>query len=150
ADGSFVLEAVQRLNCRIERVPLPSFGPLRAGAALVRDWLRARAGEEIVLVSLSKGGAEGKLALAEPDAAETFRPVRAWGRLWGGGWGCGGWSWGRRWRAGCGVGRGGCCRSACCSGCAAITTRRWLSWSAARGGCWTPRCGRPRGCGWST
>jgi hypothetical protein len=83
ADGRLVLEAVQRLGCRVERVPLPSFGSLRAGAALIRDWLRGCAAEEIVLVSLSKGGAEVKLALAEADADETFRRVRAWVSLSG-------------------------------------------------------------------
>jgi hypothetical protein len=83
ADGEFVLQAVQRLGCRTGRVPLHSFGPLRGNARILRDWLRAHRGGEVVLVSLSKGGAEVKLALAEADAAETFRPVRAWVSLSG-------------------------------------------------------------------
>jgi hypothetical protein len=79
ADGQAVIDIVRQFGCPTARIPLESFGPLRRNAAIIRDWLRARpSGETVVMASLSKGGAEVKLALAEPDAAETFRNVCGW------------------------------------------------------------------------
>jgi hypothetical protein len=83
ANGRFVLESLADLGCRAEVLPLPSFGPLPGGAQVIRDWLRGRPGGPVVLVSLSKGSAEVKLALAAADAAEVFRDVRAWVSLSG-------------------------------------------------------------------
>jgi hypothetical protein len=77
-DGRFVMEAAGRLGCRTERIPLSSFGPLKENADIIRSWLRQRREPRIVMVSLSKGGAEMKLALAAPDAPEVFHNVSAW------------------------------------------------------------------------
>src|SRR5205085_3849346 len=77
ADGRLVRDAAARAGCRVELIPLASFGALDANAAVIADWLRRRRGP-VVLVSLSKGGAEVKRALARPDAAEVFRRVTWW------------------------------------------------------------------------
>jgi hypothetical protein len=87
ADGQVVREEAERLGFATDRVPLLSFGSLRANARMLGDWLARDRRENLILVSLSKGGAEVKLALAEPGAAETFRRVAFWvnlsGLLWG-------------------------------------------------------------------
>jgi hypothetical protein len=83
ADGSFVLEQAARLGCRTQCVPLLSFGTPRGNARLLNEWLADQPDEPLVLVSLSKGGAEVKLALEEPEAAQTFRHVAAWINLSG-------------------------------------------------------------------
>jgi hypothetical protein len=77
-DGQRILDAAERLGLRAERIPLDSFGTLRTNAATLACWLRDHAAEQIILVSLSKGGADVKIALAAADAAAIFRPVRAW------------------------------------------------------------------------
>jgi hypothetical protein len=50
---------------------------------VIRDWLAQHCHEKILLASLSKGGADVKAALAQPDAASVFRPVVAWLNLSG-------------------------------------------------------------------
>ncbi len=85
ADGRFVREAAEQLGCRVEVVPLPNFSSLQENARLICEWLTARveADEPIVLVSLSKGGGDVKLALARPDAPHAFRNVAVWINLSG-------------------------------------------------------------------
>jgi hypothetical protein len=78
ADGEHVLGAVRHLGGRAERVPLRSFGRLEENAAILLEWLGRRPQEKVVLVSLSKGGAEVKLALASPGAGEALRNVLGW------------------------------------------------------------------------
>jgi hypothetical protein len=79
ADGRQVLESVARLGCPTASIPLMSFGSLPENAALIGAWLQSRPDHEnFVLVSLSKAGAEMKLALAAAGAAKTFRRVQAW------------------------------------------------------------------------
>jgi hypothetical protein len=82
ADGRFLLDPAVALGCRTAVVPLASFGSLRENARIVCNWLRAQRGS-IVLVSLSKSGAEVRLALEEPDADACFADVRAWVNLSG-------------------------------------------------------------------
>src|SRR5262249_41103226 len=76
ADGHAIMEIAQTLGCRTERVRLGSFARLKDNARILCDWLRKRQDENIVLVSLSKGGAEVKLAVAE--FPELFHHVTAW------------------------------------------------------------------------
>jgi hypothetical protein len=76
ADGRAIIEIAKTLGCRAERVPLGSFGRLMENAQILCDWLGQRKEQKIVLVSLSKGGAEVKLALAE--SPEIFQQVIAW------------------------------------------------------------------------
>jgi hypothetical protein len=78
SDGQRVLDAVDRLGFRGERILVESFGLPRDNAAIIRDWVEKHTGERIVLVSLSKGGSDVKTALAEPGAAAAFRSVVAW------------------------------------------------------------------------
>jgi hypothetical protein len=79
ADGRLFREEAASFGCRTELIPLPSCGPLAQCAHIICDWLRDRpAGERIILVSVSKGGADIKTALALPGAAEAFRNVDAW------------------------------------------------------------------------
>lgn len=79
ADGRVVRECVSRLGCATDMIPLESFGSLRRNALIIGDWLRGRSDDEtMILVSLSKAGAEVKLALAAGDAAAAFGNVRAW------------------------------------------------------------------------
>jgi hypothetical protein len=76
----------QRLPTEI--VPVRSFGLLPEQASLVAEWLDARREAEVIVVSLSKGSAEVKLALKRYPGA--FRRVCAWinisGLLYGSEW----------------------------------------------------------------
>jgi hypothetical protein len=84
ADGRLFREEAARFGCKTELIPLPSCGPLGRCARIILDWLNSRpAGERIVLVSVSKGGADVKAALALPGAADAFRNVDAWISLCG-------------------------------------------------------------------
>jgi hypothetical protein len=60
-----------------------SFGSLRDNGRLICDWLAGCSETRIVLVSLSKGGADVKIALTQPGASEAFRNVVAWVNLSG-------------------------------------------------------------------
>ena len=75
ADGGFVLEQARRLGCKTALVPFDSFGTLKHNVQFLCDWLRRQPTGPLILVSLSKAGAEVRLALAEPGA---FRNVIAW------------------------------------------------------------------------
>ena len=83
ADGRFVLDEAARLGCRTACVPLLSFGPLHENARRLLDWLDRQPPQPIVLVSLSKAGAEVRLALADPSAGDRFRHVVTWINLSG-------------------------------------------------------------------
>jgi hypothetical protein len=83
ADGRRILEMAPALGYEAELVPIGSFDTLQRGADALLAWLRARAGQPVVLLSLSKGGAEVKMALATPDAARAFTGVRGWVSLSG-------------------------------------------------------------------
>jgi hypothetical protein len=78
ADGSRFATIAESLNCLVERIPIHSFGSLHENARLIAEWLLARPSQSYVLVSLSKGSADLKVALSLPDAAEAFRNVTAW------------------------------------------------------------------------
>jgi hypothetical protein len=83
ADGRRLRECLAPLGWPMETVPIASFGSLEGNARTIRDWLRTRPDGSVVLVSLSKGTADVKTALAQPDSAETFRQVRVWVSLSG-------------------------------------------------------------------
>lgn len=78
ADGAAIRTAASELGCTTELIPTASIGTLRNNAESIISWLRERAGERIVLVSLSKGGADVKTALAQPRAEAAFRSVIGW------------------------------------------------------------------------
>ncbi|HEY2293567.1 MAG TPA: hypothetical protein VGM86_22915 [Thermoanaerobaculia bacterium] len=83
ADGLHVREEAGRMGCPTCLVPLASGGTVRENARLLCDWLIGQPGRPVILVSLSKGGADVKTALAEPDADHAFRNVVAWVSLCG-------------------------------------------------------------------
>lgn len=79
---------VSRQGLPTEILPVRSFGLLPEQAGIIADWLEARREPELILVSLSKGSAEVKLALKYHP--EAFRAVSAWvnisGLLYGSEW----------------------------------------------------------------
>lgn len=83
ADGRVLLEQAAQYGFRTARVPIHSFGTPSDNARTLRDWLGQLPNENVVLVSLSKGGAEVKLALALPGADAAFRRVKIWVDLCG-------------------------------------------------------------------
>ncbi len=83
AGGSAVVSILQSMKCQVERVPVESFGSLERNAAIIVDWLLRHAQQRVMLISLSKGSADLKIALALPNAAELFRNVTAWVSLSG-------------------------------------------------------------------
>ena len=83
-----VRDQVARAGLAVELIPVHSFGRLPEQVEIVCTWLAAHADHDIILVSLSKGGAEVKLALnGQP---QSFRHVSAWvdvsGLLFGSEW----------------------------------------------------------------
>lgn len=77
-DGKLVREVAAELGVPCEFVPLASRGSITTNAARLAAWLAPAPDDARVLVSLSKGGPEVKLALARPDAPRLFRGVVAW------------------------------------------------------------------------
>jgi hypothetical protein len=78
ADGSAILREADRIGWRCELVPLASAASPRENGIQLCHWLRRQSRDPLVLVSLSKGGADVKSALAQPDAEETFDRVCGW------------------------------------------------------------------------
>ena len=81
ADGARIFRIAQGLNCDAELIPIASFGTLNENARIIAGWLVAHRGKRVALISLSKGGADVKRALAlRPDA---FSNATAWVSLSG-------------------------------------------------------------------
>ncbi len=78
ADGARLASIIESMNCPVERVPVESFGSLGRNALRIADWLMQHKQQRVVLISLSKGSADMKVALALPDAIELFGNVAAW------------------------------------------------------------------------
>jgi hypothetical protein len=78
ADGAAISKILDSISCRAEVIPVESFGALSKNAAIISNWLFEHRGQKLALVSLSKGGADVKAALADPGAAEAFRDVESW------------------------------------------------------------------------
>lgn len=83
ADGRLVREQAERLGIPTELVPLTTTGSVRQNARILCDWLAAQPERPVILASLSKGGADVKVALAEADAERAFRNVVGWINLCG-------------------------------------------------------------------
>jgi hypothetical protein len=83
ADGRFLREQAERIGCPTEVIPLASTGTVRQNARILCDWLLERSERPMILASLSKGGADLKMALAEPDAERAFANVAGWINLCG-------------------------------------------------------------------
>lgn len=78
ADGARIVAIVKSMNCPVDLVPVESFGSLARNASLIADWLLEHRHERIVFISLSKGSADMKIALALGNAPELFGNVAAW------------------------------------------------------------------------
>jgi hypothetical protein len=78
ADGAEVTKILEAIGCRVERVPVASFGSLAENAKTISNWLSLHHRERVALFSLSKGSADVKAALTLSDAGERFQNVAAW------------------------------------------------------------------------
>jgi hypothetical protein len=83
ADGRILREQAERLGCPTGIIPIASRGTLKQNARIICDWLFKHQEQPLILASLSKGGADVKMALAEPDAAGAFKNVVGWVNLCG-------------------------------------------------------------------
>jgi hypothetical protein len=83
ADGHIVRAQAEALGWKVEAMPLASDGSTLANARTITDWLNAKRDGRLVLVSLSKGGSDLKVALAQPGAAQAFERVACWINLCG-------------------------------------------------------------------
>lgn len=83
ADGRIVREQAERLGWATELIPIASLGSLDENARIIHDWLAERRESRIVLVSLSKGGSDVKMALGLPGAETAFERVEGWLNLCG-------------------------------------------------------------------
>jgi hypothetical protein len=66
------------MGCPTRVIPTKSLGSAAENGRIICNWLLGESERNIILCSLSKGGADVKMALAEPDAPEAFRNVVAW------------------------------------------------------------------------
>lgn len=74
----------ERLGWQVDTIPLASDGSMAGNAQMIVDWLRAeRSGSRVVLVSLSKGRSDLKMALTLPGAERAFERVVCWLNLSG-------------------------------------------------------------------
>jgi hypothetical protein len=78
ADGRRLREAAEGLGLPVDTIPLKPAGTLTENGAIILKWLRTHRDRNIVLVSLSKGGADVKKALAMDSGFESFHRVSAW------------------------------------------------------------------------
>ncbi|HEX4965707.1 MAG TPA: hypothetical protein VF173_33155 [Thermoanaerobaculia bacterium] len=83
ADGRVLRAEAERLGLPTDLVPLASTGSLQRNAEILRDWLCKQPARPLILASLSKGGADVKVALREAGAARAFENVVAWINLCG-------------------------------------------------------------------
>lgn len=83
ADGRLLREQAERLGCPTGVIPIASRGTLKQNARIICDWLLEHQEQPVILASLSKGGADVKMAMAEPGAASAFKNVTAWVNLCG-------------------------------------------------------------------
>lgn len=80
-DGRLIAEIAAEFGLRSRVLPLASFGAVTENARRIRLALAGEAHRSVILVSLSKGGADVRLALAGDGAAR--RTVRLWVQIGG-------------------------------------------------------------------
>jgi hypothetical protein len=83
ADGARILRIAEELGCAAEVIPTGSFGTFEENARAIGAWLAAHRGQHFALLSLSKGSADLKYALAQPGAMTAFANVTTWVSLSG-------------------------------------------------------------------
>ena len=73
ADGARLMRILRSAGARVEMVPLGNFGRVQENARMIADWLGGKRGQKIVVLSLSKGSADVKVALRErPELVEKI------------------------------------------------------------------------------
>jgi hypothetical protein len=80
-DGRAVQEAALEIGLASTRIPVPSLGSVSENAAIIRAALALESEKSVVLVSLSKGGADTRVALTGGGA--PGRAVRSWLQIGG-------------------------------------------------------------------
>jgi len=78
ADGRTILQAAANEGCHVEIIPTASTGRPADNARVICRWLESVRHDPIVLVSLSKGGADLKLALNTSGMSQSLDRVKAW------------------------------------------------------------------------
>ena len=78
ADGRAILAEVERICWSAELVPVPSAASPHENADHLCEWLSRQRRDDLVLVSLSKGGADVKCAMTMAGAADAFKRVTGW------------------------------------------------------------------------
>jgi hypothetical protein len=78
ADGRVVRQAAEQAGMLVRHVPVSSTGFLAENAQCILQWLRAHRELPLILVSVSKGGSDVKMALAHPESADAFQHVIGW------------------------------------------------------------------------
>ena len=78
ADGRAIRAEVERMGWHAELVPVPSAASPYENAVHLCEWLSRQPCENLVLVSLSKGGADVKCAMSLPGASKAFDRVCGW------------------------------------------------------------------------
>lgn len=76
ADGASVLAAARALGMQADLIPTRSLGGVSENARIIREALEREADGAVILVSLSKGGADVRVALEQ--GGEARQKVRAW------------------------------------------------------------------------
>lgn len=74
ADGARIAALLAELGMTYEVIPIQSFGRVNHNARILSEWLRAQGSKQVLLVTLSKGGADVKAAL-------NLRGEAAWGHV---------------------------------------------------------------------
>ncbi len=77
-DGRLVREVAESLGFKTGLIPVASFGSVTTNARIIRAWLQQQHREPLILVSLSKGGADLKAALSEPGFDCDLNSILAW------------------------------------------------------------------------
>jgi len=79
-DGEFICSAIRELGLDITRIDLPSFCSVDRAAEFIWDWFRNYSGEPVMLVSLSKGGADtlAFFSLLESKGIAVEKYCRSW------------------------------------------------------------------------
>ena len=73
-----IREEARRLGLRTSTIPTLSLGRPTRNAEIICDWLGRHSSSPVVLVSLSKGATDVKMALTHRKAEAAFRHVIAW------------------------------------------------------------------------
>jgi hypothetical protein len=78
AGGENLCRIAGGFGCRTHVIRTESVGSAACNGQIITRWLQTSDDENIILCSLSKGGADVKMALAGLEAADAFRNVVAW------------------------------------------------------------------------